>query len=532
MKSKITSSDIFDINKKSGALILGKNRLDDYATKFLTKYCKQALVDPMPLPVDDILKDMGLTVQEVSLSGDLDVFGCCLLLDAHIDVYNWETRKYTSTAFKAATVLIDPLSEAVYGEGSKRNTLVHEALHWEKDKRYFEILELKNKNASEKLYPILCHQSETFFTPSEGKNTKENEVRWLEWQAHRLAPRVLMPINSFKKKALEFIQQYKMSGENAILSCDTLIEDLSKFFITSRLSVKYRLIEVGLEDTISKFVDYEDVYEEINSNKDFVKLTPVEAIKIIDSDSTLQKWVRERHFVFVDGYFVLANSQYVTQKDGILHLTPKAKKNLSKCAINIREQIFLNYANTHKDLLGYTVLKKVEGVDTRLLTFHPNHQTTFEYEPEEVYQSFVNHITSYNEQEEIELIKMLGDPTKSLCECLWFLMENRKWNYPEKFNDQTELHKNYHGKIKNNSYNNMTTNVLMAICVGMKLSLRITEKLFDKSDNKLNYYADPDKTYIHIMETMPGLSISDFNSILNKCNIQELGSVIKKEKIS
>ena len=86
MKRKITPSDVFDINKKSGALILGKNRLDDYATKFLTKYCKQALVEPMPLPVDDILKDMGLTVQEVHLSSDLDVFGCCLLLDADVDI--------------------------------------------------------------------------------------------------------------------------------------------------------------------------------------------------------------------------------------------------------------------------------------------------------------------------------------------------------------------------------------------------------------------------------------------------------------
>ena len=68
---------------------------------------------------------MGLTVQEVSLSSNLDVFGCCLLLDAHIDVYDQETRQYTSTAFNAGTVLIDPLSEAVFGEGSRRNTLIH-----------------------------------------------------------------------------------------------------------------------------------------------------------------------------------------------------------------------------------------------------------------------------------------------------------------------------------------------------------------------------------------------------------------------
>lgn len=528
MKRKITPSDIFDINKKSGALVLGKNRLDDYATKFLTKYCKQALVEPMPLPVEDILKDMGLTVKEAYLSSDLDVFGCCLLLDADIDIYDRETGKFSSTSFNAGTVLIDPLSADSYGEGSKRNTLIHEALHWEKDRTYFQILQLKNKDASEKLYPILCRQSETFFTPPEGKNTKENEVRWLEWQAHRLAPRVLMPKNSFEKKSLELIQQYKGYGDNTALSCDTLIEDLSNFFKVSRTSVKYRLIEVGLKEIISKFEDYEDVYEEIHSNKDFVKLTPLEAIKIIDSDSTLQNWITERHFVYADGYFVLANSQYVTQKNGTLYLTPKAKKNLSKCVINIREQNFVNYVNFQKDFLGYTILKKVEGIDSRLLTFHPKYQSPSLKEPEETYQAFSRQLASYNEEEEIQLMKLLGDPTKTLCNCLWFLMENRKWHYPENFNQETGIHKNYHGKIKNDKANNMTTNVLMAICVGMQLCTRITQKLFDKSNNKLDYFKDPDKTYIRIMDTIPGLSLDDFNGILEQCGIQELGSEIKE----
>ena len=85
-------------------------------------------------------------------------------------------------------------------------------------------------------------------------------------------------------------------------------------------------------------------------------------------------------------------------------------------------------------------------------------------------------------------------------------MENRKWTYPATFNEKTELHPNYHGKIKNNSYNNMGTDVLMAICVGLKLNLRIIEKLFDKSNNKLNYYQDPDKTYIRILETPSDVS--------------------------
>ena len=137
MTNKPTSSDIFDINRKTGALILGKNRLDDYATKYLARYCKKALETPMPLPVDEILQKANLTVKEVSLSRNLDIFGCCLLLDGEVEIYDHEQGTSKNVSFPAGTVLIDPDSEAMYGEGAKRNTLIHEALHWEKDKTYF-----------------------------------------------------------------------------------------------------------------------------------------------------------------------------------------------------------------------------------------------------------------------------------------------------------------------------------------------------------------------------------------------------------
>ena len=90
MMNRPTFSDVYDINPKTGALILGKNRLDDYATKFLNKYCKKALDTPMPLPVDEILKTMKLTVMEASLSRNMDIFGCCLLLDSEVEVFDRE----------------------------------------------------------------------------------------------------------------------------------------------------------------------------------------------------------------------------------------------------------------------------------------------------------------------------------------------------------------------------------------------------------------------------------------------------------
>jgi len=177
---------------------------------------------------------------------------------------------------------------------------------------------------------------------------------------------------------------------------------------------------------------------------------------------------------------------------------------------------------------NYVTLFKVGAVDNQVLLFHPSYQSPQFENPDDAYKAFSDVLSTYNESEEIELIKMIADPEKTLCECLCFLMENRNWKYPATFTDQTGLHNNYFGKIKKNEYNNMTTGILMALCVGMKLRLRLTEKLFEKSNNKINYYKDPDKTCIRIMETMPALPISDFNSILKESGIKELGSVIKE----
>ena len=527
MANKPTPSDIFDTNRKTGALILGKNRLDDYATKYLTRYCKEALLKPMALPVEEILSAAGLTVHEVSLSKNLDVFGCCMILDGNVQVYDKESDTTCYKSFPAGTILVDPDSQAWYGEGVRRNTLIHEALHWEKDKTYFEILSLKNKDASDVLCPIMCRQTSTFYEPPENKKTKENEVKWLEWQAHRLAPRVLMPLEPFKQKARQFIDENEFSNAVAKSICDLLVQYLSDFFKVSRFSVKLRLIEVGLNETISQFEDYDTVFAEINSRKDFVPLTPIEAYKLINSDETLQKWIGRGRFIFAEGYFVLANSKYVASKNGELHLTKRAKKNLTRCAINIQEQKYTEYKNAKSDYNDSVVLFRGNGVDRRILTFHPKFQTDFKYDPDDAYKAFYNSLSNYDEEEEKELMKRLGDPSTTLCQCIWYLMEKRHWLYPERFNEETGLHKNYHGKIKNDKYNNMGKDVLMAICVGLRLNLRLTEKLFSKSEHKLNYYQDPDKTYIRIMETIPGLGISEFNNILFQAGIKELGSSIK-----
>ena len=520
-----TPSDVYDVDKNTGALILGKNRLDDYAQKFLTQFCPEALSTPMPLPVDDMLKKAGLVVEQVALSKDLDIFGCCIFLDGNVNIYDTEKDERVQKRYRAGTILVDPGSAWAYGEGSRRNTLIHEMLHWEKDKRYFEILALRYQNSQEPLLPIMCRQSRTDYEPARGKRTKQNELQWLEWQAHKLAPRVLMPKEMFKKKALEFL-------DSGLQSCDELVHQLSEFFEVSRFSVKLRLWEVELTDRISAMSDYGDVFEEVNSQNDFVSISIDEAFRFLTQKSVMQKWVESWGLIFVDGYFVIPDEKYVTMKNGRLGLTAYAKKNLPKCVLNIQGRRMKKYKYHQDDLGQYVFLYRcgVEENDIRILVSSPRLQSMIQSQKNEkdiddAYNIANNELNMYDEAIERGLIHMLNDETTSLCQCLWYLIEQNKWDKPLDFQEKTLVHENYYGKIKNDKMNNMKSDTLMAICVGLGLPRYLTEEVFKKSERKLHRDRDPEKTCLKIMDRFPGADIAIFNRFLTMRHLHPLGSV-------
>lgn len=537
MPSKLTRSDIYDINKKSGALILGANRLDDYATKFLKKYCEEALKTPMPLPIEDMLQKADLTVKTASLSRNLDIFGCCMLLDGYVRTYDSEKGDYVPTFYPAGTLLFDPDSEWAYGEGCKRNTLIHEMIHWDKDQMYFKILERKNRKAKEELYPIMCRQSRRNFEPPSGKRTKQNEVEWLEWQAHKLAPRVLMPKAMFVKKTEELLN-------GKIETCDNLVDALADFFKVSRTSTKIRLIEVGLENRLVGMSDYAAVFDELK-RKEHIAISVEDAFTLLSENVVFEDWVKTYNMVFTDGYFVVADKKYVTYKNGELHLTRSAKTNLAACTLNICEQHIVSYQIAEKDYQGYACLFHASGVDQRMLSFHPTYQAEFKeflenvewnekmgkrsselskVTDDDVYTAVAESIFPDYDEHQKKFIQMLSDPFTTLCQALWYWFENHGLRYPDNFHDATRLHKNYHTDIKNNAKNDMGKDMLMAICVGCKFDLRMTQRVLGKQNIILDEFQEPDKTYITLLERLPGLDINQFNIILKKRNLKELGS--------
>ena len=70
----------------------------------------------------------------------------------------------------------------------------------------------------------------------------------------------------------------------------------------------------------------------------------------------------------------------------------------------------------------------------------------------------------------------------------------------------------------------------MAICVGCKFDLRMTQRVLAKQHIILDELQEPDRTYITILERLPGIDIDQFNKLLDRQHINRLGTKSNSKK--
>lgn len=115
-----------------------KSEFDDRAADFLSHYCKEALENPMPVPIENIVRDqLNLTILEAHLSEDLSILVQTCFTDGLAEIYDPGNDEYRATPVKAGTMLIDPDTFLKRNFGTKRNTIAHECVHWVYHRKYY-----------------------------------------------------------------------------------------------------------------------------------------------------------------------------------------------------------------------------------------------------------------------------------------------------------------------------------------------------------------------------------------------------------
>jgi len=309
--------------------IIYKEQLESAATEFLRRNYPEALKTPIAIEPQILAQKMGLKVEMREITKDFSVFGQIYFHNCDAEFYDKNNDEMVNTSVNARTIFVDPKAYFLRNLGSVNNTIVHECVHWDKHRKAFELERLYNSNASK----IKCQVVGGI------KGSTKDATDWMEWQANSLAPKIQMPLATFKTKAFEFIKQFKAElGTTEIIDVmEQVIDALALFFCVSRTAAKIRMIDVGYEDAIGTFTYIDDHYVKPHRFKSgTLQRNQTFSIGAVDAaiqglfNPELKSLTKDGSYQYVDSHFVLNHPKYLTQ--------------------NILEEIVLtDYARTHMD---------------------------------------------------------------------------------------------------------------------------------------------------------------------------------------
>ena len=293
--------------------------LDYYAEKFLKEMYSEALIKPMQIPVLEIARKLGLTIENKKLMDES--FGKIYFIDDLED------------GISAKTILID--EEKVLDDlcGNKRNTIVHECVHWYFHRNYFAIQQLLNPM----LTFIKCNGIDKMIQDDILLN---DDYHFMEWQANNLAPRILMPSKMLKVKYDEIylinIQKYK--GKLHDIYYETL-KEIALFFGVSTTLAKIRLIEIGITEYIGINENENDSYIVKNQKMDINETYRVSFLDVVLAkikNRLLNDALNNERMVYIDGFLVINSKEYIEIINGKRTLKKEALENIENCCLRFK----------------------------------------------------------------------------------------------------------------------------------------------------------------------------------------------------
>lgn len=307
--------------------------LDKVAEHFLKRYYPYAIDTPMPIPIEEIVDRMGLHMISTSISKDDAIFGKTYFSNAVAQIYDDESQKYISMDVKAGTILVDPKVCFMRNMGSMNNTIIHECVHWDKHRKFFELQKLLNNEIT----AISCHTVE-----GNQKEEKSSALDWMEWQANALAPRILMPARATRTKINNLLMEYHFTfpelSESEMM--ERIIEDLATFFNVSRFAAKLRAIDLGFDQAEGTFVFVDNRYLPGYSFKQgSLKCNQTYTIDLRNAvyascfNQDFKLLIQGGEYIYVEAKFCINDAKYIGQDEYGTFLTDYARQNVDECCL-------------------------------------------------------------------------------------------------------------------------------------------------------------------------------------------------------
>lgn len=479
-----------------------KEDLEAEAEAFLSEYYPEALISPVRVPIADIAEKMGLNViQGKCITDDFSIFGEICFSAGQVQVYDLFKCHQQSVDVRRGTILIDAYTFWERNLGCVNNTIAHEVYHWHKHRMYAAIKHILRKENF-----IACRCPSSVVYPKE--TAPWTDEQRMEWQANSVAPRILMPLSTFKMKVDELFQKYDyaitgVSPNHLIL--EVIAEELASFYAVSKQSALLRMQEAGYSDAMAIYK-----YEPLDQQHYSVEET--DAFFAYSTNAALRQLLDSGLFVYVQNHFIINDPSYVVRDDnGRMQLTAYALENLEICALSFS---WLEVSKLERPYLQGVLMHRANAAQ-RVSIFKPqDNQATISLSE-----------TLKKKREEFEQQNSayrLTTPQMSGWQLMGEILKQRNMSSSH-FCSLTGLEDVTYRRAINGAESRPSIETIVAFACGLDLDMATTQKIMQLSSHAFDE-SDKHRAYMFCITGFSGRPINERNEFLASYGYEPLGS--------
>lgn len=500
--TNVTEYSVADYNKdksmsQSWLNYLYEDRMDEYAEDFLRRNYPKALLQYMAIDPLEVVDAMKLKMYYAPL-GD-KIFGKTYFGEETVTVYennDFIHKKEVQITTTPGTILINPDVYFMRNIGTANNTIIHECVHWDRHKRAFELQSILEGGAKH----ISCEIVEGEYN---GIGPNESALKWMEWQANQLAPRILMPAKTTKWLFNKYLAEEHTSNPHRRYA-ETLQETVGRvanYFQVSLLAAKLRLFELGFKEVEGVFVYcdgmmlppyafHKDVFDK---NQSFV-VDEENFIRSLFMNNKLMELYAKGIIVYANCMLCFNDPKYVMLNENEQYiLTDYALEHVDECCFIFKRKYSAsdNYSDTYyRRCFLCREIESEEFVPVEYDSQHKINQTKEEMQDE--IGIIENTITA-------ALIKMNDEMKGGFAGALNYFMDIREVT-AEELQGRTGVSTVSISKYRNNLEPNIEKGTALALCKGLNLLDYEADIFLERAGCPINF-ATPANVYIRDLIT-------------------------------
>lgn len=314
---------------------MSKEKYEDEVRGFLKRnHYSEMILEPQAIDPLELAKRMGLTVLKRRISKDYSIFGQIFFAECDTEFYDPKSKQMVPEHVDEKTIVVDPKAYFLRNLGSYNLTIVHECVHWDRHRKAFKLEQLFNDKAKQ----IKCEVVGGI------RNTGARcATDWMEQQANVLAPKIMMPMDSFKKKVSTLIKHCReqLQTYELVDVMEPVIRDLAVFYGVSNCAAKIRMVEAGYYEAIGVLTFIDGHYVRPHYfKKDSITLKQTYTVSTVDvaiervANPEFGKKLSDGDYVFVENHVCFNSKKYIDyDSTGPLRMTEYGRLHIDECCL-------------------------------------------------------------------------------------------------------------------------------------------------------------------------------------------------------